>query len=89
MDGDGVDGTDAGGELRVQLGVLGHFADEFRGLFFLAIDQDRLAGVLVALEPLPLGDALEHTDTGLAIEFDSHALASPGATIWLTATPTV
>lgn len=85
MDRDGVDGTDAGSEFGVQLGVVGHLADEFPGLLFLAIDQHRLAGVLVALEPLPLGDALEHADTGLAIEFDSHTPASPGATIWLTA----
>jgi hypothetical protein len=72
VDGDGVDGTGPGGELRVQFGVLGHLAGEQVRFDLLAVCQYRLAGVLVALEGVPLGDALEHSDTRVAVVLDAH-----------------
>ena len=72
VDGDGVDGAGAGGELRVEFGVVGYVADEHALLAFLAVVQDRFPGVLVPLEGVPLRDALEHPDAGVAVVLDSH-----------------
>ncbi len=72
-DADGLDGADAGGELRVELGVLGDLADEDAVVGLLAVDEVGLAVVDVLLEALPLVDTLEHADAGVAVVLDSHA----------------
>jgi len=78
VDGDGVDGTRAGRELRVELGVLGHLANVHVGGVFarLAALQVGLPRVLVLLEGVPLRHALEHPDAGVPVVLDSHSSSS-------------
>ena len=69
---DRVDGTRSGGKLRVEFRVLGHLADENAVLDLLAPLEDGLARRFVRLEGVPLGDTLEHSDTGVLGVLDSH-----------------
>src|SRR6056297_2860809 len=74
VDDDGVDRAGAGRELRVQFRVLGHLADEHVRVVLarFAAGQIRLPRVLVLLEGVTLGHALEHPDAGVPVVLDSH-----------------
>lgn len=80
VDGDGVDGTDACGELRVELGVFGHLTDEQLVVDLLGILEVGFPVVEVLHEGVPLVDTLKHPDTGLAVVLDLHT-ASVGPSI--------
>ncbi len=89
-DADGFDGTDAGGELRVELGVFGNLPDEHVVVGLFCAVEVSLPGVEVLLERVPLVDTLEDADTGVSVELDSHtgtfrrAIHSPADAVWRT-----
>lgn len=73
VDGDGVDRTGAGRELRVQFVAVGHVDGEHVVPDRVAVDEHRLPGVRVFVEAVaPFRDTLEHPDAGVPVEFDSH-----------------
>ena len=71
---DGVNRAGPGRELRVEFGVRRYLPLEDARLDRLAPREVGLAVTLVLLEGVPLGDALEHPDAGVAVEPDSHTL---------------